>query len=59
MNPVDALMTGDVSTFKAQVNDMLMHKLSDALDQKRLDVAKTLFTKQEEPAEVSDQDEVE
>jgi hypothetical protein len=48
MNPIEALMTGDVATFRAHVNDTLMAKLSDRLDQERVAVAASMFAPAEE-----------
>ncbi len=40
---VNALSTGDTSAFKSAVNDMLMNKVADYLDVKKLDVAQNFL----------------
>lgn len=48
MSPIEALMSGDVQAFRTYVNDTLMAKLSDRLDQERVAVASNMFANPEE-----------
>lgn len=50
---VDAVIAGDKETFMQAFNAALANKVSDALEIKKIELASTLITPQQEPQEVT------
>jgi hypothetical protein len=58
-NFIDHLSAGNASEAKSVLTDMLSARAFEALDAKKIELAKTIFTGKEESVEVQDTEETE
>ena len=56
---IDQLAAGDAAEAKSTLNDLLSKRAFEALDAKKVEIAKTMFTGKEETVEVQDTEETE